>query len=127
MDKIKKEYDKTGAWGILTSVDLHSCNSEFIRDAEKIKSFVSQLCDLIKVKKFRECIVVHFGDKEEIQGFSMAQLIESSLISGHFANKINNAYIDIFSCKYNNPEKVAKFCKKFFQAKDYKLNYLFRK
>jgi len=29
----------------------------------------------------------------------MIQLIETSLISGHFANLTNSAYIDIFSCK----------------------------
>jgi S-adenosylmethionine decarboxylase len=127
MDPIKEEYDKNNSWGITTSVDLHGCNPDFIRDAEKIKEFVKNLCDLIEVKIFGECIVVHFGEKEEIQGFSMVQLIESSLVSGHFANKTNNAYLDIFSCKYHNPYKVAEFCKEFFEAKDYTLNYLFRK
>lgn len=127
MDDIKEKYKKNDSWGILTSVDLHSCDPNLIKDAEKIKGFVMQLCDLIKVKKFQDCVIVHFGEKEEIQGFSMVQLIESSLVSGHFANKTNNAYLDIFSCKYHNPKQVAKFCKSFFKAKDYKLNYLFRK
>ncbi len=127
MDTIKEKYEKNASWGILTSVDLHSCNPNLIRGEDKIKEFVMELCDFIKVKRFRDCIVVHFGEKEEIEGFSMVQLIESSLVSGHFANKTNNVYLDIFSCKYYNPKKVADFCKSFFKAKDYRLNYIFRK
>jgi S-adenosylmethionine/arginine decarboxylase-like enzyme len=46
----------------------------------------------------------------------MIQLIETSLISGHFANLTNSAYIDIFSCKAYDPDTVAEFTRKFFQA-----------
>lgn len=127
IDKIKLEYDKNNYWGITTSIDLYSCNPEFIKDENKIKEFASKLCDLIKVKKFGDCIVVNFGEREEIQGYSMVQLIETSLISGHFANKTSNAYLDIFLCKYHNPKETAKFCKEFFQAKSYIFNYTFRK
>lgn len=126
-DYIKIKYDQDKSWGIATSIDLHSCKPEFIRDEAKIREFVNQLCDLMKVKKFGECTVVNFGEREEIEGFSMVQLIETSLISGHFANKTNNAYIDIFSCRFHDPQVVADFAKKFFQAKDYTLNFLFRK
>lgn len=127
MDIIKKDYDKNNSWGILTSIDLSSCNHNLIRDAEKIEEFVIQLCELIQVKRFEKCTIVHFGEMEEIEGYSMVQLIETSLVSGHFANKTNNAYIDIFSCKYYNPQAAAEFCKTFFKAKDLKLNYLLRK
>lgn len=127
MSNIKKQYEENKSWGILTSIDLHFCNPKTIRSADKIKEFVVGLCDLIKVTRYGECTVVHFGEKPEIAGFSMTQLIETSLLSGHFANKTNHAYIDVFSCKYYDPEKVAKFCQEFFEAKDYKLNYIFRK
>jgi S-adenosylmethionine/arginine decarboxylase-like enzyme len=46
----------------------------------------------------------------------MIQLIETSLISGHFANLTNNAYIDIFSCKPYEPDQVVVFTKDFFEA-----------
>lgn len=126
-DNLYSEYQKNGSWGMLTSVDLKSCNPDFIRNDEKIKTFVVQLCDLIKAKRFGECTVVHFGEREDVQGYSMVQLIESSLISGHFANKTNNVYLDIFSCKYYNPKDAAEFAKKFFEARDYNLNITFRK
>ena len=79
------------------------------------------------MKRFGKCTVVNFGEDEKVAGFSMTQLIETSLISGHFANLTNNVYLDIFSCKYFSPKVVAEFAKKFFEAKDYKLHKAFRK
>jgi len=57
----------------------------------------------------------------------MTQLIETSLISAHFANQTNNVYLDIFSCKYYEPEAAAQFAKNFFKGTDYNLNVVLRK
>lgn len=103
-------------WGLLTSVDLYGCNPETIRNAEEIRRFVVELCDRIDMKRFGECQVVHFGQDERVAGYSMIQLIETSLISGHFANQTNAAYIDIFSCKPYDPDDVAEFTRRFFGA-----------
>lgn len=127
MGKIFQDYKKNKSWGIITSIDLHSCDPAYIRDAKKIKLFVVRLCRFIRATKFRECTIVHFGKRKEVAGYSMVQLIESSLVSGHFANESNNAYVDIFSCKYYDPRGAAEFSKKFFRAKDYTLHYTFRK
>jgi S-adenosylmethionine decarboxylase len=104
-------------WGILSSIDLYECDPQIIRDAEAIKKFVAELCDLIKMKRFGETQVVHFGEDERVAGFSMTQLIETSLISAHFANQSNTTYLDVFSCKAYDPEVVARFAKSFFKAK----------
>ena len=82
----RKTFYTENLWGMSTSVDLYDCNPSIIRDAEKIKEYVKQLCDLIEMKTFGECLVVHFGEDPKVSGFSMTQLIETSLISGHFAN-----------------------------------------
>ena len=126
MCNIKKEFYDTNAWGLLTSVDLHECNPETIRDAAAIKRYVDELCELIEMRQFGETQIVNFGEDEKVAGNSMVQLIETSLISGHFANKSNSAYIDIFSCKYYEPSVVAEFTKKFFEAKDVKMYYILR-
>jgi S-adenosylmethionine/arginine decarboxylase-like enzyme len=109
-------------WGLLTSMDLYGCNPETIRDAEKIKRFVVKLCDRIGMKRFGECQVVHFGEDERVAGYSMVQLIETSLISGHFANQSNAAYIDIFSCKSYDPDDVRDFAQDFFEAQFTKIH-----
>lgn len=103
-------------WGLQTSLDLYDCNPETIRSAEKIREYVIELCDLIEMRRFGECQIVHFGEDERVKGYSMIQLIETSLISGHFANLTNAAYIDVFSCKGYDPDVVARFTRSFFEA-----------
>lgn len=44
----------------------------------------------------------------------MTQFIETSLISGHFANDTNAASLDIFSCKSYDPAVVENFARTFF-------------
>jgi len=126
-DIIVKEYADSGAWGLLTSIDLHGCDGALIRDAEAIKRFVVELCDLIDMKRFGECQVVNFGEDEKVAGFSMVQLIETSCISAHFANQTNTTYLDIFSCKCYSPRAAADFAKKFFKGSDYAMSYVLRK
>jgi len=47
-------------WGVASSIDIYDCDAETIRDADKIRRFVAELCDLIEMKKFGDTIVVHF-------------------------------------------------------------------
>jgi len=126
-EKLKKEYDEKRAWGLTAAINLHHCNPEYIRSAEKIKEFVFKLSDILKVKRFGECVVVDFGQDPRVSGFSMMQLIETSLISGHFVNQTNTIYLDIFACQYFNPKIAIEFSVNFFQARDYTFYYKIRK
>ena len=112
--EIINESAEQDVWGIASSIDIYDCNPDTIRDAEKIKQFVAELCDLIGMKRFGETQVVHFGEEERVAGFSMVQLIETSLISGHFANLTNTVYLDVFSCKPYDLGAVESFSKEFF-------------
>ncbi|MBC8218741.1 MAG: S-adenosylmethionine decarboxylase [Planctomycetes bacterium] len=105
---------KQCAWGIASSFDIYNCSPEAIRSAERIQQFVVELCDLIEMKRFGETTIVNFGEDERVAGYSMVQLIETSLISAHFANMTNAVYLDVFSCKPYDPETVADFAKRFF-------------
>ncbi|MBM4138834.1 MAG: S-adenosylmethionine decarboxylase [Nitrospira sp.] len=104
------------AWGLCSAVDLQNCNSNLIRDVDYIKRYVVELCELIGMKRFGECQVVDFGEGR-VAGYSMVQLISTSLISGHFANDTNSAYLDIFSCKGYDPAVVRSFSEEFFGAR----------
>ena len=105
---------KQSVWGIASSIDIYDCDPAAIRDADKIRQFVVELCDLIEMKRFGETQVIHFGEDERVAGFSMVQLIETSLISAHFANQTNATYLDVFSCKPYDPEVVSEFARTFF-------------
>lgn len=113
-------------WGLLSTIDLYECAAELITSKEAIRSFTLQICDLIQVKRFGDPIIVHFGKDERIKGYSLVQLIETSLVSGHFADIDNAAYIDIFSCKYYDPNKAYDFCFDYFKAKKGALKTILR-
>ena len=101
-------------WGVAASIDIYECDPALIRSAEHIRQFVRELCELIEMKRFGETQIVHFGEDARVAGFSMVQLIETSLISAHFANQTNATYLDVFSCKPYDPEVVRKFACEFF-------------
>ncbi len=126
-DEIQDHYEQAQCWGLLSSLDTKQCDPTLIRSADAIKDYVIQLCDLIGMKRFQDTQVVHFGEDEQVAGYSMVQLIETSLISGHFANLTNTAYIDVFSCKIYDPYVAAQFTKDFFKAAGVAVNLCFRK
>lgn len=125
-EEIENYFALNQCWGLQTSVDVSQCNPIIIRSMESIRKYTRELCDLIQMKRFGETTVVHFGEDERVAGYSMVQLIETSLISGHFANQTNNAYIDIFSCKLFDPYKAADYTKTFFGAIGVIVNFNFR-
>jgi len=106
--------DINKAWGVACSFDIYDCNPHTIRSADEIKRFVRELCDLIDMRRFGDTAVVNFGEDERVAGFSMTQLIETSLISAHFANASNTTYLDVFSCKPYDPAVVERFALEFF-------------
>lgn len=126
-EEIKKKFADIDAWGLLSSIDLYGCGAEKIRSKESVAEYARALCDLLGVKRYGECLVVNFGENERVAGLSLTQLIETSLVSGHFVNLTNAAYIDIFSCKLYDPVRAAEFTKKFFEAREYTIQLTFRK
>jgi len=124
--EFEKEYKRVKSWGMLTSIDLKGCNVQTIRSYDPLKKYLCDLCDFIDMKRFGEPTIIAFGEDDEVLGYSMTQFIETSLISGHFADKTNSAYIDIFSCKIYNPMKAAKFTQDYFQARSAKIGVILR-
>ena len=81
----------------------------------------------MEVKPFGPTVVkrfaLHIG---HAAGYSMMQLIESSLVSGHFSELWNRAYLNLFSCNDYNEKKVVDFSIKFFKAKKSKVKVTIR-
>jgi len=123
---LRKEDIACDVWGIASAIDIYNCHPDKIRDAELIKKFVVELCDLIEMKRFGETQVVNFGEDERVAGYSMVQLIETSLISAHFANLTNTTYLDVFSCKPYDAEIVRNFAQEYFEGEYSTLNVTLR-
>ena len=108
-------------WGLSSCIDLYNCDLKLMQDARAIKDFVRRLCEKIGMRRYGETQVVHFGDDPRVTGFSMTQLIETSLISAHFADASRAIYLDVFSCAPYEPEQVALYAKEYFGADRYNL------
>lgn len=118
---------ETEYWGMSSSIDLYECDLAVMQDADAIREFVKILCDRIKMQRYGDTQVVYFGEDPRVTGFSMTQLIETSLISAHFADASCAIYLDVFSCAPYEPEEVARFAQEYFKARTHTLNVLYRK
>ena len=107
---------QTDYWGVSTCIDLYDCDLSLMQNADAIRKFVVLLCDRIKMRRYGETQVVFFGDEPRVQGFSMIQLIETSLISAHFADESQTIYLDVFSCAPYDSEDAARFAADYFKA-----------
>lgn len=125
-EQVIERFKQGKEWGLLVSIDVHDCDPKKISDGDYIRKFSVDLCDHIDMKRFGDPIVVRFGADPRVQGYSLAQLIETSMISGHFAEDTNRAFIDVFSCKHYPPKKVAEYCAKYFGGKKYEYSISFR-
>jgi S-adenosylmethionine/arginine decarboxylase-like enzyme len=114
-------------WGVSTCINLYDCDLPLMQNADAIREFTVQLCDRIKMRRYGETQVVFFGDEPRVQGFSMTQLIETSLISAHFADASRAIYLDVFSCAPYDPEDAARFAAEYFKAADYTFDVVNRK
>lgn len=114
-------------WGLSSSIDLKGCDPAKIRDAECIRTFACELCDLIKMRRYGDPIIVDFGEDPVVSGFTLVQLIETSSITAHFANASNAVYLDVFSCRKFEPSEVAEFSSCYFGADSFTVNTIERR
>jgi len=67
-----------------------------------------------------------FGDDPVVHGFSMTQLIETSLVSAHFAEESDSVYLDVFSCKFYDAKELVEYAMKFFEGEYYNAHSILR-
>lgn len=103
-------------WGISTHIDLHECTLRKIQSPSFIRKFATDLCDLLEVKAWGETQVFHFGNSNDVRGYTLIQLIETSSITGHFVDSTASAHIDIFSCKTYDAQMAVNFTASYFEA-----------
>ncbi|MDR1404412.1 MAG: S-adenosylmethionine decarboxylase [Candidatus Methanoplasma sp.] len=125
-EEIMRRYNEEKRWGLAVSIDLGECDHGKISSKEHITKFAVDLANFINMKRYGEPLVVFFGDEPKVQGYSLVQLIETSQISGHFAESTDRAFIDVFSCKEFPPKRTAEYVKEFFGAKKMEFTVLFR-
>jgi S-adenosylmethionine/arginine decarboxylase-like enzyme len=121
------EFDSSQAWGLATSIDMQGCDPDTIRSHDAIAAFTTTACDRLGVTPYGSPQIVRFGASQEIYGYSMVQLIETSLVSGHFAESTNAVYLDIFSCKWYDAAAAVDFAMEFFKGTSVRIHTCLRR
>jgi len=113
-------------WGHHLILDCAGCNHNSIIDYNNIETFVKQLVKDIDMVAYGEPIIVNFGTEDK-SGFTLVQLIETSNITCHFVNELDEMYLDVFSCKPFDPSIVEDLVVKYFNVKSVTTAFIQRK
>jgi len=104
-------------WGQHLILDMGGCNEKISRK-ESIRAFVAELVDAIDMVAYGEPLIEHFAThSQEAAGYSLVQLIETSAISAHFSDHNRDVYLDVFSCKSFDSNRVVQVVDKYFEPK----------
>lgn len=116
---ILQDGSQNDQYGLELVVDLYECNLEKISSEQNIREFVMKLCDeVIEMKRYGEPLIPHFGHDNPItSGYSLVQLIETSAVTAHFSEHKRSVYLNIFSCKWFDANRAARFSKIWFGAR----------
>lgn len=104
-------------------LDLHHCDSgRFTR--KNIRNYFRELCELIDMERCKLSWWDDYGLPPEecqtephLKGTSAIQFILTSNITIHTLDLLNNAYINIFSCKDFDADAAMKFSADWFKGK----------
>jgi len=80
------------------------------------------------MKAYGDPIIEHFATHDpEKGGFTLCQMIETSLIDGHFVEFNGDAYISVHSCMEFDTAVVKDTITKYFNPKTIKDTVIYRK
>ena len=94
------------AWGQLAAIDLHECDPDRLADPDVIRRFVPSLIDAIGMRAYGPLRLERFGHGE-LEGWSAMQFIETSTITVHADEVFGRCFVDVFSCRPFDPDRVA--------------------
>jgi len=104
-------------WGQHLILDMGACNRNVSRK-ESIRAFVAELVDAIDMIAYGEPIIEHFATHSQAAaGYSLVQLIETSAISAHFSDHNRDVYLDVFSCKSFDEDRVIEVVDSHFEPR----------
>lgn len=114
-------------WGKHFLLDCFGCNKERITSKENIAAFTKTLVERIDMKAYGDPQIEHFATHDPSKGgYTLCQMIETSLIDGHFVDETGDAYISVHSCKEFEPVTVIETVREFFQFTDYDAHLVYR-
>lgn len=114
-------------WGKHLLLDCGNCDHDLIKSEENLKAFLLTLVNKIDMKAYGKPMLAHFATHDPSKGgYTICQMIETSLIDGHFVDATGDAYISVHSCKDFDPEDVKAVVQQFFNPKSIKEHVIYR-
>lgn len=103
-------------------LDVHGCDTKHF-NRQDLERFFIELCELIDMERAD----LHFWDYEGVEdekeqapahlsGTSAVQFIMTSNIVVHTLDKLQQVYVNVFSCKDFDADTVQIFVEKFFSG-----------
>jgi len=106
-------------YGLECVLDLNNVDQSRIT-VEIVRQFAHDLCDVIDMVRGP---IYHWGENEDLgqfygnpkmDGISCVQFVHSSSITIHALDLIGKVFVNVFSCKDFDPEKVKAFALEVF-------------
>jgi len=118
--------NKTG-FGPHLMLDLNECNVEKLNDYKLIFNILSDLPDKIGMTKITQPYVFPYsGLVPEDEGITGIVIIAESHISIHTFPLKKYVFIDVFSCKQFDTDKVSEYFINVFETKKYNQHITYR-
>lgn len=114
------------AWGYHLALDCKSCNKDKITDKEFIKGFSKYIIETADMIPFGEPQIEYLLPGTDNAGYSILQMITTSNFTAHFIDASGDAYVDLFSCKEFDVEKIVGTVKTMLEAEDMRATLLHR-
>lgn len=113
-------------FGKSTHINLYDCNRYTIDSPKFIQCVMEELIDdVLKMERFGDPFLQRFG-KDDLEGYSYCQMIQTSCVTAHFAPKTGRVYIDVFSCADYDEDVVTEYLERSFDAMDCVVDVLLR-
>ena len=114
-------------WGQHLIVDLGGCDRAAVASEAAIRAFATELVGRIGMRAHGPPTIAHFaGHDPKASGHTLVQLIETSNVTAHFAERSGDVYLDVFSCKAFSEENAIGVCRKYFAPRDVRCTSLKR-
>lgn len=108
-------------------LDIAECDSEAVSNPSRISDYLRNLVDVLDMKPLSTPVVYPFkGEQPCDDGVTGFQIIYTSHVSVHTWSQSRTAYIDVFSCKPFDSERVVEFTRHWFGCQRWWLNNMER-
>jgi S-adenosylmethionine/arginine decarboxylase-like enzyme len=114
------------AWGYHLALDCKSCNKDKITDKLFIVMFTKHIIETAEMVPYGLPQIEYLLTGTENAGYSVLQMITTSNFTAHFIDSSGDAYVDLFSCKEFDVQKIAGTVKVMLEAQDMKATLLHR-